>query len=145
MRRSALPLRWSWFACILLMAAGVMRTPAPVHAQKQAAKDSLASGRATFTQFCAPCHGPNGKGNGAVASYLLRTPSDVTQLRRRYNGVFPQADLEAALLATSRDQTRGVLGREEVLWGPLFLSFGPEAARVRVAGLLAFLESVQER
>lgn len=124
-----------------------MQAGAPAHAASggaQAARDVVPSGRAVYTQFCAPCHGPNGKGDGAVAAFLIRRPGDVTQLRRRNNGVFPQADLEAALLATSREETERVLGREEVLWGPVFLSFGPEGARTRVAELIAYLESVQE-
>ena len=128
------------------MAVGVLRTTTPVQADHQARGSSaISSGRATFHQFCAPCHGPSGKGNGAVATYLLQAPSDVTQLRRRYNGVFPQADLEEALLATSRERAPRALGNEGILWGPLFLSLGPDAARGRVADLLAFLESVQEQ
>lgn len=145
MRFPALPIRASSLACVLLIAAGLLRTTAPVQANDQSRGDSISSGRATFQQFCAPCHGPTGKGNGAVASYLLKTPSDVTQLRRRYNGVFPKADLEAVLLATSRDRAPRALADEEILWGPLFLSLGPDSARVRVAELIAFLESVQER
>ena len=137
-------------ACLLVVAGAVFGLALPVAADgprdDDATRSAVSSGRATFRQFCAPCHGPAGKGNGAVASYLLKTPSDVTQLRRRYNGVFPQADLEAALLATTRDQSPRALGNEELLWGPVFLSLAPnpESARVRVADLLAFLESVQE-
>lgn len=144
MRRYRFPLGSS-LASALLVGAVSVRAGGPVQVNAQASLDSLSSGRAIFTQFCAPCHGPNGKGDGAVGAYLLRPPSDVTQLRRQNNGVFPQADLEVALLATSREETGRVLGREEVLWGPLFLSFGPEAARTRVADLIAYLESVQER
>ncbi|OFW02571.1 MAG: hypothetical protein A3I61_17360 [Acidobacteria bacterium RIFCSPLOWO2_02_FULL_68_18] len=111
------------------------------------AGEALSSGRATFRQFCAPCHGPNGKGNGAVAPLLRKAPADLTQIRRRYNGIFPQADLEATLLATSRDRTPLRLGTDELLWGPVFqsLSATPESARARVVELLTYLESVQER
>lgn len=143
MRRYRFPLGSS-LAGVLLVGAVSVRAGALVQADDQAVRDSLSSGRAIYTQFCAPCHGPNGKGDGAVATYLLRPPSDITQLRRRNNGVFPRADLEVALLATAREETGRVLGREEVLWGPLFLSFGPEVARTRVAELIAYLESVQE-
>ena len=145
MRLLTLSVRTSSLVCVLLMAVGILRATAPVQADDEPKGGSVSSGRATFHQFCAPCHGPSGKGNGAVATYLLKAPSDVTQLRRRYNGVFPQADLEQALLATSRERAPRALGNEEFLWGPLFLSLGPDVARVRVADLVAFLESVQEQ
>lgn len=145
MRLLARPVRTWCFACVLIVTPGVLWATAPVQADRQPQGSSISSGRATFHQFCAPCHGPSGKGNGAVATYLLKAPSDVTQLRRRYNGVFPQADLEEALLATSRERTPRALGNEGILWGPLFLSLGPDAARGRVVDLLAFLESVQEQ
>jgi hypothetical protein len=138
-------------AGVLVVAGAVFGLSLPVAADGPTSDDTtrraLSSGRATFQQFCAPCHGSSGKGNGAVASYLLKAPPDVTQLRRRYNGVFPQADLEAVLLATTREQSPRALGSEELLWGPVFLSLGPtpESARIRVADLLAFLESVQEQ
>jgi mono/diheme cytochrome c family protein len=144
--------RFRPFAWTLVAAAALFAFVMPAAAQgrrtgliESPQTEAGSSGRATFQQFCAPCHGPSGKGNGAVAAYLLKAPADVTQLRRRANGVFPRAELEAALLATSRDETSGKLGNEEILWGPLFLSFGPESARALVADLLAFLESVQEQ
>lgn len=129
-------------ACLLALSAGLSAVRVDANEPQQT---PVASGRATFQQFCAPCHGPMGKGNGAIAAYLLKPPADVTQLRRRNNGVFPQADLEEALLATSRDQRPRLLAAEEILWGPVFRSLGPDAGRTLVADLLAYLESVQEQ
>ena len=136
-----------WTASLLLMAAGALRAAPSAASDAKRDTSAILSGRATFQKFCAPCHGSDGKGNGAVASFLLKPPADLTQIRRRHNGVFPQDDLEAALLATRRSETTSIRMGEEILWGPIFLSLDetPITARTRVAELIAFLESVQEQ
>lgn len=35
-------------------------------------------GRPTFNQYCAPCHGPEGKGDGAMGKLLETRPKDLT-------------------------------------------------------------------
>lgn len=130
-----------------LVALAIAAGQAAAEAQEPAAqeRERPAAGRATYRQFCAPCHGPDGKGHGPIASFLLKAPADVTQIRRR-NGVFPQADLDALLRAATRTSEPPTLASEMFLWGPLFQSIeaNPESARARVAELLAFIETLQE-
>src|SRR5205814_10410294 len=52
-------------------------------------KLSPADGKGMYSNYCAPCHGVNGKGNGPLASSLKRTPPDLTILSRTNGGAFP--------------------------------------------------------
>jgi mono/diheme cytochrome c family protein len=56
----------------------------------QAKKISPTDGKGMYSNYCAPCHGVNGKGNGPFASSLKRTPPDLSLLSRKNNGVFPE-------------------------------------------------------
>ena len=71
----------------------------------------------------------------------------MTQIRRRRNGAFPQADLEALLLARTRASLPAAMPTHMILFGPIFLSMDsdPAFARAHVAELLAFIESIQEK
>jgi mono/diheme cytochrome c family protein len=45
---------------------------------------SVAMGRGLFIQFCAPCHGQTGKGNGPLAASFATPPTDLTMEPRKY-------------------------------------------------------------
>ncbi|MBI4888458.1 MAG: cytochrome c [Acidobacteria bacterium] len=104
-----------------------------------------ASGQTTFLQFCAACHGIDGRGMGPVARYLLKDPPDLTHIRSRRDGTFPREALESSLLATGPPATAETQD-DMMLWGPLFISMdaSTDAARVRVQNLLDFIESIQQ-
>lgn len=133
-------------ACVLFVTVNALGAAAYA-AQRPVEVAAEPPGRATFRQFCAPYHGPDGKGGGPVASLLLTSPADLTRIRRHHNGVFPQADFEHILLAPTRTSAPPTMSTQMMLWGPIFLSMdsNPELARTRVADLLAFIESIQEK
>jgi mono/diheme cytochrome c family protein len=60
--------------------------PASAESQKAAAIDL---GQKLYTQYCASCHGADGKGNGPAAAKLDPKPTDLTQLAKRNGGKFP--------------------------------------------------------
>lgn len=132
-------------ALVLLVTVNALSAEA--HAAQPAESAAISSGRATYRQFCAPCHGSDGKGRGAVASILLVAPSDLTQIRRRRKGAFPQSDFEHILLAPTRAEAPPAMSTQMMLWGPIFRSMesDPALAEARVADLLAFLESIQKK
>ena len=63
----------------------------------------LLSGEAAYNQYCAPCHGNDGLGNGRLTFSLSKPVPDLTQLSARNGGVFPRERL-----------TKVVDGREQV-------------------------------
>jgi len=42
-----------------------------------------------FREYCAACHGPEGKGNGPAAPALKTVPADLTRISARNGGKFP--------------------------------------------------------
>ncbi|MSO81930.1 MAG: c-type cytochrome [Acidobacteria bacterium] len=105
--------------------------------------------RGAFQQFCAPCHGVDGRGRRPVAPILTTPPTDLTAVNRRNMGAFPFATFKAMLTGASRDQTAAhpmAHGSEQMpIWGPTFraIDVSPTLARARVANLLAYIESLQ--
>ncbi len=43
---------------------------------------SLARGKGLFGEYCGMCHGPHGKGDGAIAASLARPPADLANAER---------------------------------------------------------------
>ncbi len=121
-------------------------TSSPGSAQDAA---TIAGGRNEFLQYCAVCHGVNGKGKGPMVEQLKIQPADLTQLSKKNGGEFP-------LWSTYRF----IDGREEVkekgprvmpIWGVEFHkeagSSDPEAefqVRERILRLVYYLQSIQK-
>ena len=141
------------FVRILICAVPLAFTTAVILAAAPQARDeavdtaTLSAGRDTFRQFCAPCHGGNGQGDGPVAAMLTTPPTDLTTLNRRNNGIFPLAMLEAVLQVEARSRTAAHGSESMPIWGTTFRAIdGSRAlARARIANVLAYIESVQRR
>src|SRR5690242_7166046 len=56
------------------------------------------SGRTMYKQYCAVCHGEEGKGQGPFASTLKVPPADLTALAKRHGGKFPYDYVSGVLL-----------------------------------------------
>lgn len=106
-------------------------------------------GAAFFADNCTSCHGGQGRGDGPLAAGLPVAPADLTVLSRRNGGTFPSAralsyiygDPEQAHLARVMPQFGGAM--EEDLVPVQFDGIMTPTPRV-LAGLLAYLESIQE-
>lgn len=106
---------------------------------------SAPDGGALFRSHCASCHGVNGRGDGPMSAELLQRPSDLTKFAMRNGGVFPSA--QVARIIDGRDiSAHG--SAEMPVWGDVFKRT-PEASeqtiKDRIASLVQFLESIQER
>jgi mono/diheme cytochrome c family protein len=56
----------------------------------QGADDSAVGlGQKLYTQYCASCHGADGKGNGPAAGTGAAKPTDLTQIAKKNGGKFP--------------------------------------------------------
>ena len=104
---------------------------------------SPASGKDMYVNYCASCHGKDGKGNGPAAPALKSMPTDLTALGKKNGGKFP-ADHVAAILAGAGVTAHG--SADMPVWGTLFrrVSSGHQAeVQLRISNMTKYLESIQ--
>ena len=109
-------------------------------------KTAPADGRSMFVNYCAPCHGVDGKGNGPVAAALKAQPSDLTVLSRNNNGKFPAIHVTSVLQYGATIPSHGT--REMPVWGPIFGTMDQSAYQektIRLNNLTAYLRTLQTR
>ncbi|MBM3779761.1 MAG: cytochrome c [Acidimicrobiia bacterium] len=104
------------------------------------------SGRDTYSYFCASCHGPDGRGDGPLAQELRTLPADLRALAASNGGNYPSERVRE-VLTHGRAAIPAHGSVEMPIWGPIFRALDPsdEAARVRIAGLVTYLGSIQSR
>ena len=130
--------------CLAFLAALCIAPPASA----QTAEEKLAAaGREEYLQYCASCHGIDGKGNGPIAGDLRVAPADLRQISSRHGGVFPQPMVAEFIDGRRRVRSHGpgnmpVRGHRfdrEVPTSPT----GDIAVRGRVELLIEYLRSIQ--
>jgi mono/diheme cytochrome c family protein len=104
-----------------------------------------ASGKQTYMQYCASCHGENAKGGGPAASSLKTPPPDLTTLAKRHDGKFPYEYVAGIVRFGKPLSAHG--SPDMPIWGPIFslADFHEVAIRQRIKNLCEFLASAQEK
>ena len=112
-------------------------------AQKSAAKSGyVIKGKKLFTQYCASCHGQDGKGQGPVAMALKGTPPDLTLLQAPgekfpFYGVQTKIDGEKAVTAHGTSRMP--------VWGTVFRHTQVDLEKeAHIYALVKFIESIQQ-
>lgn len=67
------------------------------------------TGAEDYTAYCAACHGPAGKGDGAAAAGLDKKPADLTTLAARNHGAFPTTKVMAQIWGYAGKKGEGVM------------------------------------
>jgi len=98
-----------------------------------------------YRMYCATCHGRDAKGGGPAAQALKVPPPDLTVLARRQNGVFPAFEVEAIIRGGKAMAAHGSV--EMPVWGPIFraLDSSDARAKARIASLVSYIASIQQR
>lgn len=107
---------------------------------------SPASGKEMFMNYCAVCHGKDGKGGGPAADALKTPPADLTALSQKSGGKFPADHVATAIRGDSNVPAHG--SKEMPVWGPVFwhLSQGSSGQyEQRIANLTKYVESLQAK
>jgi mono/diheme cytochrome c family protein len=107
---------------------------------------SPASGKEMFTNYCASCHGMDGKGNGPAAPALRTVPANLTILSEQNGGKYPAMKVSSILRGDADLPAHG--SKEMPVWGPLFRSVsGGHQSEVqqRISNLTKYLESLQAK
>lgn len=106
------------------------------------------SGAELFDQFCAACHGAEGRGDGPVASTLNVLVPDLSRLAERNGGDFPAGDVRDVIDGRSVVFAHGP--RTMPVWGYEFwIEEGADieaeaAARELIGRLVRHVESLQQ-
>ena len=107
---------------------------------------SPGSGPEMFRSYCAPCHGPDGKGDGPAASALKKAPANLSLLTKHNNGKFPTLEVQNTIKGDSSFGAHG--SRDMPMWGDLFRSIGPGgdgAVQIRIRVLRDYIETLQDK
>ena len=103
------------------------------------------SGGAVYKTYCAVCHGPDGKGDGPLASSLRMRPPDLTILARKNAGTFPKD--QVMRIVDGRKGVKGHGGPDMPVWGDAFRNskdgFSDEQVKEKIAAVVDYVESIQ--
>jgi mono/diheme cytochrome c family protein len=102
-------------------------------------------GKELFLEFCAVCHGKDGKGAGPAVDALKQHPSDLTQISRKNNGKFPDTRILAILKG---EQTVTAHGNADMpTWGKTFsdMNVNLNVGQGRMHALVMYLEEIQAK
>lgn len=99
-------------------------------------------GKSLFHEYCAVCHGADGKGGGPAAKALQVPPGDLTQISRKNEGKFPE---ERVMRVLKGEQPVTAHGSQDMpVWGRVFSNMGSVTmAQTRVHALLQYVEGIQ--
>jgi len=111
----------------------------------EAPERNVTKGADLYQQYCAVCHGKDGKGSGPATAALKTTPADLTQLSKTHNGKFPVGMLRSVLGGGESTPAHG--SADMPIWGPVFRAMNPNetVAKLRVDNLIHYLESLQAK
>ncbi|MFL6231527.1 MAG: c-type cytochrome [Thermoanaerobaculia bacterium] len=130
----------------LAAALPLSQTAAPGGSQDRRESRAEAGGRA-YRAYCASCHGASAEGNGPMVEVLKVKPADLTRIRERHGGAFPEARI--AGIIDGRLEVHGHGPGSMPVWGLTFRENGRDSdqeaeVRERIKDLVAYLESVQK-
>lgn len=102
-------------------------------------------GKTLFSEYCAVCHGPTGKGDGPAADALKRMPPDLTEISHRNGGKFPDFKVLETLKNGPQISAHGT--QEMPIWGTIFseMSNNPSTKQMRINSLLNYIQDMQTK
>ena len=107
---------------------------------------SATSGKEMFVNYCAVCHGKDGKGNGPATPALKTPPADLTTLAQKNGGKYPSTHVAAVIRGQAQTPAHG--SEDMPVWGPLFSSISRGNAgevQQRIANLVQYIATLQAK
>lgn len=131
-----------------VVTAALIMLLAPVLAFAQdAPMKQTTAGAALFSTYCSSCHGTTARGDGPLASSMIRKPANLIEIAKRNGGNYPSELVFRTI--DGRQPVRGHGGPDMPVWGDAFSNSreAGDAARVKavIQSLVDYLESIQLR
>jgi len=109
-------------------------------------KTDANNGQQMYTSYCAPCHGVDGRGGGPKAQALTYAPTDLTQLSRNNNGVYPALHVSSVLKFGLENSGAG--SKEMPHWHAVLVEMdnnkGPlDPSALRISNIVRYVETLQ--
>ena len=118
---------------------------APQGQQKEPVRRAdITSGRNMFVNYCASCHGVDGKGNGPVAVALKPAPTDLTTLAKANEGKYPAGFVSTVLKFGRNPAAHG--SSDMPVWGSRFKMIDPNqdpTGQQHIDDVVAYIGSLQ--
>ena len=131
--------RWVWdLVCALVIGTITITT---------SDSQETPRGAILYRQYCASCHGGDGRGHGPVEPYLTVKPADLTRIAARRSGDFPRDQLVHIIAGDEVIAAHGT--RTMPIWGEqlqidvIGTVNKPVVARGRIDFLVDYLETLQ--
>ncbi len=106
-------------------------------------QDPNARGRKLYGQYCASCHGVDGKGMGPVASSFKTAVPDLTTIAQR-DGKFDLLKVQNIIAGEVTTPAHGTV--EMPVWGYIFRRQGDKAtSTLNVHALAKYIEAMQKK
>jgi mono/diheme cytochrome c family protein len=133
------------WSALLLAACSAVAQDKPIVTQTSTEPTDGPSGRQTYQQYCASCHGENAKGGGPAASALKTRPPDLTTLAKGNSGKFPYEYVGGVVRFGKPISAHG--SSDMPVWGPIFnmVDYNEVTIRKRIKNLCEYLASLQEK
>jgi mono/diheme cytochrome c family protein len=134
-----------WFTIAIAQQAAPSQNVPPV--KRVPIKDTPSNdGEDMYDNYCAVCHGKDGRGTGPAAPAMKTSPTDLTALAKNNGGKYPASHVAAVLRGQATTSSHG--SQDMPVWGPLFsrISRGHEGqVQQRIANLVSYLETLQAK
>ncbi len=104
------------------------------------------SGAKMYNEYCASCHGKDGKGDGPAAAALTPRPETLTTIATRNGGKFPDAKIQNYIEGVDHVAAHG--SRDMPVWGNVFRAMHrgqDDLVRLRIANLKNYVKSLQAK
>jgi mono/diheme cytochrome c family protein len=131
---------------LLLIAMGLRAAEEPATTVKKVPVHATTAmaGKDLYREYCAVCHGVNGKGDGPAAAALKVAPPDLTRIAAHNGGKFPELKVQR-MISGADEQPASHGSKDMPVWGNIFRHMGASSdlGAVRVYNLVKYLEEIQ--
>jgi len=131
-------------ASVWLVFLASLARAVPAVNEGQLPSNYMPTGEQMYKQYCATCHGKDGKGHGPLAVVLKTPPANLTTLAKRHDGKFPYEYLENVLQFGPGFPAHG--SSDMPTWGSIFRYYDKRDERVvkqRIRALSEYIASLQ--